>query len=59
LKDYKSFVADAGFFPDDIRRFSDQINIHPGIVVGRLQNDGFLKREWHNNLRVKFEWKPA
>lgn len=59
LKAYKSFVAGAGFFPDDIRRFSDQINIHPGIVVGRLQNDGFLKKEWHNGLRVKFEWKSA
>ncbi len=52
-----NFIATAGFYPDDIRLFAVQIGIHPGIVVGRLQNDGHIKPSWYNGLRVRFEWK--
>ena len=27
----------------DIQRFADEIDIHPGIVLGRLQHDGILR----------------
>lgn len=35
--------------------FANSINIHPGIVVGRLQHEGLL--DWHhfNKLKSKFE----
>ena len=38
-----------------ITRFSEKINIHPGIVSGRLQNDGILPRNM-NKLRTRLEW---
>ena len=56
-EDYKLFIKNNRFYPDDIQLFADRIGIDPGIVVGRLQNDGFLKPSWHNRLRMRFEWK--
>ncbi|MBF0432567.1 MAG: HigA family addiction module antidote protein [Fibrobacteria bacterium] len=34
--------------------FSRRINIAPGIVVGRLQNEGRIEYRWHNGLKRKF-----
>lgn len=56
-EEYRLFTAKGQFYPDDIRRFARIIDIHPGIVVGRLQNDGLLDRAWHNRLRERHEWK--
>lgn len=43
-----------------VREFAQQIGIHPGIVVGRLQHDGFIARSWMNDLRVSFRFEePA
>ncbi len=30
-----------------------KIGIASGIVVGRLQNDGYIKYSWHNDLKEK------
>ena len=41
---------------DDLERFAHSINIHPGIVVGRLQHERILKYATHlNNLKETFE----
>ena len=40
-----------------IRQFAASIGVSPGIVVGRLQYDGFLPRSHCNNLKKKYEWK--
>lgn len=43
---------------EDIEHFARKINIHPGIVVGRLQHDGQLKYATYlNSLKDKFELK--
>jgi HTH-type transcriptional regulator/antitoxin HigA len=34
-----------------VRQFAAQINLHPGIVVGRLQYDGFISNSWMNDLK--------
>jgi len=39
-----------------IKRFASSIGIAPGIVVGRLQHDGILKRNCGNDLKVRYEW---
>jgi HTH-type transcriptional regulator/antitoxin HigA len=56
LRDYKEFIAKGNFYPDAIRAFAQRICIDAGIVVGRLQNDGHLKKEWHNDLRTRYVW---
>ena len=35
-----------------IQLFAKSIDIHPGIVVGRLQDDGLLKSSVMNELKV-------
>ncbi|MCD6116948.1 HigA family addiction module antidote protein [bacterium] len=54
---YKSFLKARHFYPQDIKIFANSLKIDLGIVVGRLQHDGYLKNSWHNNLRVRYEWK--
>lgn len=56
-EDYRLFLADNQFYKDNIRLFADQINIDPGIIVGRLQNDKFLKNTWHNDLRYRYAFR--
>jgi len=59
LKKYKEFINRGSYFPEDIQGFAERIGIAPGIVVGRLQNDGLLEPSWHNDLRERFEWRKA
>ena len=41
----------------EIRRFAQQLGIHPGIVVGRLQHDQLLTYKTPlNRLKVSFRW---
>lgn len=39
-----------------IRRFAREIDVAVGVVVGRLQHDGFLPRSHCNDLKVKLDW---
>jgi Zn-dependent peptidase ImmA (M78 family) len=41
---------------DAIKSFAKSIGISPGIVVGRLQNDGLAFRSAYNPLKKKVEW---
>lgn len=56
LRDYKDFISGGNFYPGAIRALAQRIGIDAGIVVGRLQKDGHLKREWHNDLRTRYKW---
>jgi len=55
-ENYKEFINNDSFYPNDIQRFADRLGIATGIVVGRLQNGGLLEPSWHNDLRERFEW---
>jgi HTH-type transcriptional regulator/antitoxin HigA len=55
--EYAKFIAKGRFFKDEIKSFAAHIGVSPGVVVGRLQNDGHIERSWHNGLRTKFQWK--
>jgi HTH-type transcriptional regulator/antitoxin HigA len=54
---YTKFIQKGRFYKDDIGAFAAHLEVSPGIVVGRLQNDGYIDRSWHNGLRTKFAWK--
>jgi len=41
----------------DIRNFAAELAIAPGIVVGRLQHDNKLPRNYCNDLKERFDWK--
>ncbi len=55
-EEYKTFVSRRSrFYKRDISAFARRLNIAPGIVVGRLQHEGKILYNWHNDLKRKFE----
>lgn len=57
-EDYKDFIKRSkGVFTEElIKSFSEEINILPGIIVGRLQHDGYLANKTTlNNLKTKYK----
>lgn len=55
-KELTRFLADNRLSKTAIRRFASHLKIAPGIVVGRLQHDGFLPQSHCNDLKRRFEW---
>lgn len=53
-KTYKQFVKEGSFNKSDIIDLSKKVKIAPGIVVGRLQHDGFIHHSKHNELKIKY-----
>ncbi len=54
------FIKTNGTFgksKDAVVFFAKQIDIHPGVVVGRLQHEGVIGRNQFNDLRVRYSWK--
>ncbi len=49
------FVQVDDFRRSAIKRFATQMGISPGIVVGRLQHDGILLYNHHNDLKRWFQ----
>lgn len=55
--EYDEFIKtnNAYFTAESIRRFAAEINVLPGIVVGRLQHDGYLTNQTTlNSLKIKY-----
>lgn len=42
-----------------VRRFAASIEIAPGIVVGRMQREGWLPYSHMNDLKVRYRWEEA
>ena len=53
-KPFEQFTARNSFGKADIISFATQIEIAPGIVVGRLQKEGYIEFSWHNDLKTKY-----
>lgn len=51
------FILEADFSAKAVRDFAEKIGVGPGIVVGRLQHDGYIPRNHLNEFKVRFEWK--
>lgn len=54
--DWQRLVAAGAPRSAEIRRFADEHGIAPGIVVGRLQHEGFLAWNRANELKVRLQW---
>lgn len=55
--EYRKFTPSGYHFSEaDVIQFAEQIGIAPGIVVGRLQNDGYLPRTHLNHLKRPIMW---
>ncbi len=56
-REYREFAARNSFTAEDVARFSREQNIHPAIVVGRLQHDKRVPFNTLNDLKEHFELK--
>ena len=54
--EYNSFVEANEFYPENMKKFAESINIDVGIVIGRLQHDQYIDNSWHNSLRTRYTW---
>ena len=56
-KEYEAFVSARRFSPAAIRSCARSVGIAPGILVGRLQHDGYVPfRSSLNGLKRSFKW---
>jgi addiction module HigA family antidote len=52
---FAGFVAAADFRRPSVRGFASEMGVSPGIVVGRLQHDGFIGSGQLNDLKMRYE----
>lgn len=55
--DYQTFVAGKKFTVSSIRLFAEQIDRDPGIVLGRLQNDRYVRYDDVNMSPLRRKYK--
>ena len=53
--EYEKFIGNKTWNENNVRIFAQQVGIHPGVVVGRLQHDGHLDYNQLINLKEKYE----
>lgn len=53
--EYNKFISRHTFNRLSIRQFSESIEIPPGIVVGRLQKEGYIKFNMFNDMKIRYE----
>lgn len=51
---YQTFVMKGDFSKSSMTNFAKQIGIDVGIVVGRLQKEGYIQYNWHNDLKTRY-----
>lgn len=51
---FEQFVGNAVFTREALIEFANTIKIDPGIVVGRLQKEGYIDFKWYNDLKTKY-----
>lgn len=52
--DFVNFISQNNISQQSICRFAEEIGIAPGIVVGRLQNEGVIKHNMMNELKEHY-----
>lgn len=56
---YKNFVENGIFTHSSVQKLAQELEIAPGIIVGRLQHDKIIPWQALNNLKRKFELTEA
>lgn len=53
---YTEWASQGNFGTNEVCRFADSIGIDAGIVVGRLQKDGYIAYNYLNDLKTRYEF---
>lgn len=54
-QEFDSFSARKDFAKASLVQFANRVGIDAGIVVGRLQKEGYIPYSWYNDLKTKYE----
>ena len=54
-KEFDSFIAKKDFSEPSLVQFANAVEVDAGIVVGRLQKEGYIEYSWYNNLKTKYK----
>ena len=58
--EYRRFVEDGWYEDlDEVEAFAASLQVAPGIVVGRLQHDGYLPMNVGNQMKRKLVWEEG
>lgn len=57
MEEFEHFLRKRKFARVEIVDFASSVKIDPGIVVGRLQKEGYLEFGWYNDLKTKYGLK--
>ena len=52
---YDRFIKNDYFSRESMLLFAKEMDIDVGIVVGRLQREGFIQYNWYHDLKTKYE----
>ncbi|MCF0150594.1 MAG: helix-turn-helix domain-containing protein [Firmicutes bacterium] len=52
---FKGFIEQGNYSSSSILAYAAALGIAPGIVVGRMQNDGYIKHDMLNDLKQQYE----
>jgi len=53
-KEFDSFIARRDFSKPSLVQFANAVGVDAGIVVGRLQKEGYIEYSWYNDLKTKY-----
>lgn len=53
---YNNFIKNEDFSKPAVLRFSEKLEIHPSILVGRLQNEGYIEYNQFYELKDKYSF---
>ena len=51
---FADFINANRFYKNDIIHFAKEIGVDPGIVVGRLQKENYIKYSYFNDLKTHY-----
>jgi HTH-type transcriptional regulator/antitoxin HigA len=46
---------EGAIYEAQVLEYAERFKIHPGILVGRLQHEGILEKNWLNKLKTTIE----
>jgi Zn-dependent peptidase ImmA (M78 family) len=53
-RDWQRFIANNSLNKKAINQFAEQLGIHPGIIVGRMQHEQITSYQNYNDLKEKY-----
>lgn len=56
-KEYQTFINKNDFSQHAIKKFANEVDIGPYIVLGRLIHDGYLEHYMLNSIKVKYNYE--